>query len=215
MWNNHSIPSTCDQGRGPGDRPDCILREGYISSKAATVTHRACGKTVDRTCISKLIQARGVNAKCPSCKRLLSRESTLEEQKRWTPELDAEWEAEFEAKLQAALTEAASADIAWVIERLRAERGEDWIANRPELTHDVQAAFEERHSNRLERVAEAVEDEEAEKQADRPLKNRDCKRQISFEYQNNADREYRRRKRDAWDVFDLREIYEAFAGSRL
>ncbi len=185
MWNNHSIPSTCDQGRDPGDRPDCILCEEYISSKAATVTHRVCGKTFDRACISKLIQARGVNAKCPSCKLPLSWESTLEEVKRWTPELEAEWEAEFEVKVHATLTEATSADAAWLIERLRAERGEEWIAVRTNLSRDLKAAFEERRGDRFERLAEAVEDEE--------------------------EREERRRKRDAMAVVELAEIFEAFA----
>ena len=87
--------------------------------------------------------------------------------RRWTPDLEADQEDDIDTRSQAALAEATSSEIAWLTERLHAERGEEWIKSQPNLAQRLEEAFEQRLENRLERIAEALEDDDAEKKIKR------------------------------------------------
>ena len=138
------------------------------------------------------------------------------EVEKWTPKVEANVAKQFESRVQVAVAKMTADDIHWLTERLHAERGQDWIDNRPNFINKLQAVFDERQSDRLERVAGAIEDEDAEKRRKR-LKNtatsdlRLGQRGDDQQWWDlSPDREERRRVREATALQELQEIFESF-----
>jgi len=100
--------------------------------------------------------------------------------------------------------------VANTIKTLRSSKGNEWIALRPNLLQEVQAAFEAKRNESRPMVKEQLEDEEAEDKAERIRLARPSRRRTRVEREEKADREIRKARRERLFEPQLREIRDSF-----
>ena len=222
---NNNLPNTCRRGQGAGARheTDCMICTNPIHANTDTITHIACGRAICATCFFSWTRTAGPTATCPNCRAILEDPQPWEMDRdlyddilQRAAESQANENAAFQIRLEAALAQRTAIDIATLVERFHAPqndtewRRDAWLAGRPNLIQELQAASVERQVVRRARLAEALKDQDDEAWSESWRDYRPGRRRTREEREDRAAREVRRSARGALLETELSSIFDAF-----